>query len=143
MAGGQKDTRTDTLLEVTTGLAVVSLAVWLAISGWQFYNSYLLPAARVVPTVTPTPVVDPEVVKQEARRLRLVLDHVGAGISLRHASQRDAAVREFLAALALDPANYEARQNLIEMGIEPPPAAVVNTPVPPTPTVLPTITPRR
>lgn len=135
-------TRLDAVLEAVIGGLVIALVAWTGLSGWRFYDTYLLPQARVVPTVTPTPAQDPELIREEARRFRQVNDHVGAGIAFRQAGRADLAQQEFLAALALDPANFEARQNLQEMGIQPPPAAVTSTPPAPTVTVIPTVTPR-
>jgi hypothetical protein len=126
---------------IVAGLLVVALA-WLGGRGWRFYAVSILPYARAVPTTTATPVPDPEGDRRRARQMRQLLDHVGAGISLRDAGQRAAAIREFENALAIDPANFEARQNLRDMGIEPPAGAVVNTPVPATVAPLPTVTPR-
>ena len=83
------------------------------------YDVYIRPSARSVPTVTPTPYVDPAVVRENARRQRLASDHVGAGIALRQVNPR-AAIDEFMRALEVDPANREARQNLAEMGVAPP-----------------------
>ena len=128
------------LAEGFAATALLAVLTWLGFNGWQTYRVYLLPAARVVPTVTPTPVVDPAAAREEGRRLRQVLDHVGAGIALRSSSPR-AAVEEFMQALALDPSNFEARKNLVEMGIQPPAGPAV-TPTAPRPTPPPTITPR-
>lgn len=83
------------------------------------YDLYVRPSARSVPTVTPTPYVDPAVVRENARRQRLASDHVGAGIALRPINPR-AAIDEFMRALEVDPANPDARQNLAEMGVAPP-----------------------
>ena len=83
------------------------------------YDTYVRPAARSVPTATPTPVVDPAVVRENARLQRLASDHVGAGIALRQINPR-AAVDEFMKALAIDSSNADARQNLAEMGVAPP-----------------------
>jgi hypothetical protein len=116
---------------IVAGLLVVALA-WLGGRGWRFYAVSILPYARAVPTTTATPVPDPEGDRRRARQMRQLLDHVGAGM----------AIREFENALAIDPANFEARQNLRDMGIEPPAGAVVNTPVPATVAPLPTVTPR-
>ncbi|HEU5314628.1 MAG TPA: hypothetical protein VFX49_00840 [Chloroflexota bacterium] len=113
---------------------------WAGLRGWRWYDQTLRPLARAVPTVTPTPFVDPAVAREEGRRLRQVLDHIGAGIALRPVDQR-AATDEFMKALALDPGNFEARQNLIEMGVQPPPGPAI-TPTVPRPTPLPTVTPR-
>jgi hypothetical protein len=104
------------------------------------YDTYLRPAARSVPTVTPTPELDPVVARESARRQRLASDHVGAGIALRGTNPR-AAIEEFMTALSVDPGNFEARQNLTEMGVTLPPAAA--TPTPPRPTPPPTVTPPR
>jgi hypothetical protein len=136
------------ILEVAAGACVVILLLWGGVSGWRFYNTYLLPGARTVPTATPSPVPDPERARAEARRLRQVLDLVGAGIALRQAGQREGAMRSFAEALRLDPANPDARQNLLEMGVDP--AAVVagaadvptSTPARPPAASLPTVTPR-
>lgn len=83
------------------------------------YDVYVRPSARSVPTATPTPYVDPAVIRENARRQRLASDHVGAGIALRAINPR-AAIDEFLRALEADPGNREARQNLTEMGVDPP-----------------------
>jgi hypothetical protein len=120
-------------------MAVVGLA---GARGWRLYSEAILPAARSVPTPTPTPAPDPEADRLRARRQRQVLDHVGAGLALREAGQHDAAIRELRHALALDPGNFEAHQVLREMGLEPTPGTVINTPVPPSPTPMPTFTPR-
>src|SRR5829696_4084340 len=128
------------LLEGLTGLLVAVLAVWLALSGWRFYTVYLLPETRAIPTATPTLVPDPVAAREQARRMRLVLDHIGAGIAYKQANRRQQAIEEFQTALALDPQNPEARQNLVELGVlapaEAPPAGA------PTPTIVPTVTPR-
>ncbi|MGI8424936.1 MAG: tetratricopeptide repeat protein [Chloroflexota bacterium] len=103
----------------------LAAAVLLAVIGVagaraaRAYDLFVRPLARSVPTATPTPVVDPQVIRENARRLRLALDHVGAGIALRQANPR-AAVEEFMRALEIDPGNLEARQNLIEMGTQTP-----------------------
>jgi hypothetical protein len=115
-----------------TGLAGVRAA--------RAYDTYVRPAARSVPTVTPTPFVDPAVARENARRQRLASDHVGAGIAMRQVNPR-AAIDDFMRALAIDPGNAEARQNLIEMGITPP-AGPVPTPTSPPPAVILTVTPR-
>jgi hypothetical protein len=125
--------------EWLAALALLSLVGWSGAAGWRTYDTDLRPAARSVPTATPTPVVDPEVAREQGRRQRQVQDHVGAGIALRNVNPR-AAAEEFMRALALDPGNFEARQSLREMGIEPPPGPGA-TPTPPRPTPLPTVTP--
>ena len=135
--------RIGALLEVGIGLAVALSLAWLSLTGWRFYDANVRPIARVIPTVTATAVVDPAVVRQEARRMREVADHVGAGIAFRQGGRPDLALKEFMAALALDPANFEARQSLKEMGVEVAGAVPINTPIPPTPTIIPTATPRR
>ena len=122
---------------------MIALVAWTGWSSWRFYTTSLLPQARVVPTVTPTPAKDPAQIRQEARRFREASDHVGAGIAFRQAGRADLAQQELMAALALDPGNYEARQNLAEMGIEPPLAVATSTPPAPTASVILTITPRR
>ena len=104
------------------------------------YDVYVRPAARSVPTATPTPVIDPAVARENARRQRLASDHVGAGIALRGTNPR-AAIEEFLTALSVEPSNSEARQNLREMGVVPPPGPAT-TPTAPPPPLLPTVTPR-
>ena len=104
------------------------------------YDVYLRPAARSVPTATPTAVVDPAVARESARRQRLASDHVGAGIALR-ATNREAAIAEFMTAISIDPGNSDARQNLLEMGVAPPPGPAV-TPTAPLPALPPTVTPR-
>ena len=103
------------------------------------YDLYVRPAARSVPTATPTPFIDPAVARENAWRQRLASDHVGAGIALRGTNPR-AAIDEFMTALSVDPANADARQNLQEMGVTPPGAPL--TPTPPRPTAIPTVTPR-
>ncbi|HEX2035878.1 MAG TPA: hypothetical protein VHS99_16995 [Chloroflexota bacterium] len=133
--------RLTALLEVATGATICLLLGWLVFSGWRFYTVYLLPDARQVPTATATPVIDPTVVREQARRMRQVLDHVGAGIAFRQASQRERAIQEFRAALELDPTSVEARQNLVELGLLPT-SALLSTPTP-TPTVVITVTPIR
>ena len=134
--------RVDAWAEVAVGLAVIGLALSAGGWGWRFYDTQLRPYARVVPTFTPTPYVDPETAKEQGRRIRLVLDHVGAGNGFRAANRPDLAAREYLAALAVDPDNFEARQNLREMGIQPPASAGERTPTPVPPTPRPTVTVR-
>ena len=124
----------------------IAAAVLLAGTGFagvraaRAYDVHVRPAARSVPTATPTPFTDPVVARENARRQRLASDHVGAGIALRRTNPR-AAVDEFMAALAIDPGNFEARQNLVEMGVTPP-AGPALTPTPARPTAIPTVTPR-
>lgn len=128
--------------EVAFGLSICALLVWGSLEGWRFYDRYLLPEARSVPTATPTVTLDPEEVRVQARLIRQVIDHVGAGIAFKQASRIDLAVKEFYEALALDPSNAEARQNLRELGVEPPPSTApprVATAVP-TPSPQPTAT---
>ncbi|SRR6266542_322558 len=126
--------------EALAAALVVGGGTWAGATGWRAYQTYLLPYAHTVATLTPTPHVDAATAREEGRRLRQVLDHVGAGIALRAINQR-AAAEEFQQALEIDPGNYEARQNLIEMGIQPPPGPAI-TPTAPRPTPLPTVTPR-
>src|SRR5437867_10411573 len=102
-AGDSPPTRFDALVEAVIGALVIALIAWVGLSSWRFYTTSLLPQARVVPTVTPTPVKDPAQIRQEARRFREASDHVGAGIAFRQAGRADLAQQEFLAALALDP----------------------------------------
>ena len=142
-AGDPPPTRFDAVVEAAIGALVIALLAWTGLSGWRFYTTYVLPEARVVPTATATPVKDPEEIRQEARRFRLASDHVGAGIAFRRANRPDLAQQEFLAALAVDPANVEARQNLAEMGIAPPAAVATGTPPTPTPSAIPSVSPRR
>jgi hypothetical protein len=130
------------LADLLIGPPLLLAVLWLGWSGWRFYAATLMQEARAIPTASATPVPDPEGDRQRARVARQVIDFVGAGIALRQAGQREAALTEFNRAIALDPANYEARQNLREMGIEPPSGTVINTPIPPTPSPLATVTPR-
>lgn len=125
-------------LEAASGLFVLVLLAWLAVSGWRFYTSYLLPGARSIATATVSPVPDPGAAREEARRMRRVLDHVGAGISLRQANQRERAIQEFQAALALDPQNADARLNLVELGVLPAASPVPTPGQPPGPPPAPT-----
>ena len=127
------------LVEWIVSLALVAGAAAFGVTGWQWYDREIRPTARTVPTVTPTPFIDPVVARDAARRSRQVLDHVGAGIAMRQANPR-AAVEEFMKALALDPGNVDARQSLREMGVDPPPGSVVTATVP-RPTPFPTFTP--
>ena len=127
---------------MSSGLVALCFAAWLGLSGWRFYNRALLPEARTVPTATSTPPPDLEALKREGQRIRQVQDYVGAGIAYRQANRRDLAIEQFTAALALDPANFEAHQNLREMGVDVPSTVPINTPIGPTPTVFPTVTPR-
>jgi hypothetical protein len=128
------------LAESAVTVLLLGGGAWAGLRGWRWYDTTLRPLARTGPTLTPTPFVDPAVAREEGRRLRQVLDHIGAGIALRPVNQR-AAIEEFMKALALDPGNFEARQNLIEMGVQPPPGPAI-TPTSPRPTPLPTVTPR-
>jgi hypothetical protein len=140
MAEGRSTTALHTVLELITGVLVAVLVAWLALSGWRFYTVYLLPETRTIPTATPTPVPDPLVAREQARKMREVLDHVGAGIAFRQANQRSQAIEEFTIALSVDPQNADARQNLVEMG-----ALAPGTPAPAatsTPAPIPSVTPR-
>lgn len=122
------------LIEAAIAAVLLSCTGVGLIAGWRAYNVHVLPYVRTVPTVTPTPYVDPEVLREQARRLRQVNDLVGAGIFHRQTGARELAVEHFAKALALDPQNADARQNLREMGVDP--VTVVQqvpTPTPPTP----------
>jgi len=132
----------DTWAEVVIGLSVIGGLIWGGGWGWRFYDTQLRPYARVVPTFTPTPYLDPESAKELGRRIRLVMDHVGAGNGFRAANRPELAAKEYLEALAVDPDNFEARQNLREMGIQPPASANERTPTPVPPTPRPTVTVR-
>lgn len=127
-------------LEAAIGACIVVLIAWLAGAGWRFYTVYLLPEARAIPTATVRPVVSANAAREEAKRFRQVLDHVGAGIAFRQANQRDKAIQEFQTALALDPQNVDARVNLSEIGALP--AGVAVPPAAPTPSVVASVTPR-
>jgi hypothetical protein len=130
-----------TLAEWLAATLLVAGCAWVGISGWRKYEVAILPSARLVPTLTPTPYVDPVVAQELGRRMRLVQDHVGAGIALRNANQRQAAIDEFQKALAIDPSNFDAREILRQMGVELPAGPVVTATVPRA-TPLPTVTPR-
>jgi hypothetical protein len=132
----------DTWAEVAVGLTVIGLVLSAGGWGWRFYDAQIRPYARAVPTFTPTPSVDPETAKEQGRRIRLVLDHVGAGNGFRAANRPDLAAKEYLEALAVDPDNFEARQNLREMGVQLPASANERTPTPVPATPRPTVTVR-
>jgi tetratricopeptide (TPR) repeat protein len=127
-------------LEGTIAACVLVLIAWLVGASWRFYTIYLLPEARAIPTATVRPVVSADAAREEARRFRQVLDHVGAGIAFRQANQREKAIQEFQTALALDPQNVDARVNLSEMGALP--AGVALPPAAPAPSIVPSVTPR-
>jgi hypothetical protein len=115
----------------------------LGASAWTAYETDIRPFARVVPTFTPTPLPDPEKSRAEGRRLRLVIDSLGAANAYRIAGKRDWAIERYLAVLEIDPGNLDARAGLRDLGVTPPPVAILNTPVPsPTP-LEPTNTPTR
>ncbi|CAA9238769.1 MAG: hypothetical protein AVDCRST_MAG77-1412 [uncultured Chloroflexi bacterium] len=120
---------------------VLAGAAWGGTTGWRLYEATLLPQARSVPTHTPTPVVDPVVLREEGRRQRAVTDHIAAGNALLLGNQRAGAAEEYRRALTLDPSNMDARAGLQELGFQPPPG-VAATPTVARPTPLPTVTPR-
>lgn len=122
------------LIEAAITAVLLSGAGIGLIAGWRAYNAHVLPYVRTVPSVTPTPYVDPEVLREQARRLREVNDLVGAGIYHRQAGARELAVEHFARALAIDPQNSDALQNLREMGVDP---RVLSAPPSPTPTPRP------
>ena len=130
------------LIEHVIALFLVALVTTAGLFGWRYYDAMLLPHAKFVPTVTPTPFVDPILAKEQGRRQRLVADHNGAGHAFRAGGRTDLATKEYQAALAVDPDNFEARQGLREMGITPPPSVREQTPTPPAPTPRPTVTVR-
>ena len=80
---------------------VLAGAAWGGTAGWRLYEATLLPLARSVPTHTPTPVVDPVVLREEGRRQRAVTDHIAAGNALLLGNQRAGAAEEYRRALAL------------------------------------------
>ncbi|MDQ3702665.1 MAG: tetratricopeptide repeat protein [Chloroflexota bacterium] len=127
-------------LEGAIGACIVVLIAWLSGASWRFYTVYLLPEARAIPTATVRPVVSADAAREEARRFRQVLDHIGAGIAFRQANQREKAIQEFQTALSLDPQNVDARVNLAEIGALPAGAAV--PPAAAMPSVVPSVTPR-
>lgn len=132
----------DRVAEAIVAAGLLAVTSWAGLAGWRLYDGAIAPAARQVPTLTPTPFVDPETAREQGKRQRLVMDHVAAGISLRNGNQRIGAIEEFSKALALDPSNFDARQSLREMGVEPPPGVALQpTAQPPTP--VPTATPLR
>ena len=132
------------VLELATAAVLLTALGWAGVRGWGVYTTHVLPVARSVPAPTPTAYVDLAVAREEGRRLRQIIDYLGAGLQLRASNDpnmRREAIENFMRALALDPGNVDARQNLREMGVEPPPGpAVTPTTAPPTP--LPTVTPR-
>jgi hypothetical protein len=122
---------------------VAAAVLGFGIRAWGAYEADIRPFARVVPTFTPTPVPDPEKARAEGRRLRLVLDGLGAANAFRAAGQREWAIERYREVLQVDPGNLDARAGLRDLGVIPPPVAVLNTPVPsPTP-LEPTNTPTR
>jgi hypothetical protein len=122
---------------------VAAAVLGLGVRAWGTYETDIRPFARVVPTFTPTPVPDLEKARAEGRRLRLVLDGLGAANAFRAAGQRDWAIERYREVLQVDPGNLDARAGLRDLGVTPPPVAVLNTPVPsPTP-LEPTNTPTR
>jgi hypothetical protein len=129
------------LPEATVSAILVAACALLAVFGWRTYEASIMPAARFVPTVTPTPLVDLDQAREAAKKQRQVIDYVGAGIAFKQNGDVRAAADEFRRALALDPGNVDARANLREMGIEPP-AGVAFTPTATRPTPVPTVTPR-
>lgn len=134
--------RRHTWVERAAGVVVLALVAWLGLWSWGVYDSQLRPLARTVPTWTPTAFVDAETAREQGRRLRLITDHVGAGNGYRAAGRPDLAAQEYLQALAIDPDNSDARQNLREMGIQAPPGVRGPTPTPASPTPAPTVTVR-
>src|SRR5687768_7628538 len=94
------------------------------------YDVYLRPAARSVPTATPTPYVDPAVARENARRQRLASDHVGAGIALRQLNPR-AAIDEFMQALAIDRATPTRARIWPRWGWRPPASSLPRLSRPP------------
>ena len=130
------------LVEHVIAFFLVALVATAGLVGWRYYDAVLLPRAKFVPTVTPTPFVDPVLAREQGRRQRLVADHNGAGHAFRASGRADLASKEYLAALAVDPDNFEARQGLREMGITPPPSVREQTPTPPAATPRPTVTVR-
>jgi hypothetical protein len=125
---------------LAAGLVLAGCA-WAGIAGWRTYQVAILPAARSVPTITPTPFMDPVVAQELGRRQRLVQDHIGAAYALRDTNQRNGAIDEFRKALEIDPGNFDARESLRQMGVAVPDGPVVTATVP-RPTPLPTVTPR-
>ncbi len=129
--------------EYTLTFVVAGALLAIGASAWNTYETDIRPFARVVPTFTPTPLPDPEKSRAEGRRLRLVIDGLGAANAFRAAGQRDWAIERYREVLEVDPGNLDARAGLRDLGVMPPPVAVLNTPVPsPTP-LEPTNTPTR
>lgn len=131
------------IAEFAATFVVAGVVVAGGVRAWNTYETDIRPFARVVPTFTPTPIPDPEKARAEGRRLRLVLDGLGAANAFRAAGQRDWAIERYREVLQVDPGNLDARAGLRELGVVAPPVAVLNTPVPsPTP-LEPTNTPTR
>ena len=128
--------------EIAIGTLVIGMLAGAAGWGWRFYDSQLRPLAMVVPTWTSTPERDPREVYEEAKRLRQVSDYIASGNFERSRNRADLAIQAYQAALKLDPDNFEARQNLRELGVPLPPSAKEATPTPLPPTPQPTVTPR-
>lgn len=118
--------RHDRALERGVGVALdlAAALVTLTTVGWVGYSLAFVHARDVLAPASASPaaarpVPEPEEVRREARKFRELTDHLGAGNYYRQLDQPARAAQEFLAALALDPGNADARQALRDLGVEP------------------------
>lgn len=131
------------IAEFAVTFSVAAAVIAIGARAWDTYETEIRPFARVVPTFTPTPVPDHEKARAEGRRLRLILDGLGAANAFRAAGQRDWAIERYREVLQVDPGNLDARAGLRDLGVAAPPVGVLNTPVPSPTTAQPTNTPTR
>ncbi len=131
------------LAEVAATIVVATIVAGLGARAWDAYEVEIRPFARVVATFTPTPVPDLAKAMLEGRRIRQVMDGLGAANAFRDAGKREWAIERLREVLEIDPGNLEARAGLRELGIIAPVTVALNTPVPTPIPVLPTNTPTR
>jgi hypothetical protein len=106
--------RAGAALEGTIAVLAIALLAWTGGATWLLHREY---SSMPVETATPAIGENPAAVREESQRFRELTDRLGAGYAFAAAGRADLAQQQFLAALALDPANAAAKQGLAQLGM--------------------------